>query len=126
MRAGPGIATVKDHYAILGVARDAPIEVIRAAYRVLVQKYHPDRNRDPDAGGRAEEINTAYAVLKDPGARARYDQELPRAAGRRPSIPEIARPRARFFVPSGRPPTSCCSKTASCARTRNGSTTARK
>jgi len=84
MRAGPGIATVKDHYAILGVARDAPIEVIRAAYRVLVQKYHPDRNRDPEAGGRAEEINTAYAVLKDPGARARYDQELPRAAGEAP------------------------------------------
>jgi len=68
---------MKDHYAILGIARDAPPEVVRAAFRVLVQKYHPDRNSDPDAGRRAEEINIAYSVLKDARQRALYDQQLP-------------------------------------------------
>jgi hypothetical protein len=68
---------VKDHYAVLGIARDAPAEVVRAAFRVLVQKYHPDRNTDSDAGRRAEEINIAYSVLKDPRQRALYDQQLP-------------------------------------------------
>ncbi|MDP9115492.1 MAG: J domain-containing protein [Acidobacteriota bacterium] len=72
---------MKDHYAILGVARDAPPEVIRAAFRVLAQKYHPDRNTNPDAGRRAEEINSAYTVLKDPDMRAQYDQQLPPLAG---------------------------------------------
>jgi hypothetical protein len=72
---------MKDHYAILGIARDAPAEVVRAAYRVLVQKYHPDRNSEPDAGRRAEEINAAYAVLKDPEQRALYDQQLPPLSG---------------------------------------------
>src|ERR1700733_5277255 len=73
---------MKDHYAILGIARDAPAEVVRAAYRVLVQKYHPDRNTEPEAGRRAEEINIAYAVLKDPEQRALYDQQLPPLSGR--------------------------------------------
>ncbi len=67
----------KDHYAVLGVARDAPPEVIRAAYRVLAQKYHPDRNTAPDAGRRAEEINVAYSILKEPALRAEYDKQLP-------------------------------------------------
>jgi DnaJ domain len=71
------MSTVRDHYSILGVARDAPPEVIRAAYRVLAQKYHPDRNTAPDAGHRAEEINVAYAILKEPALRAEYDKQLP-------------------------------------------------
>jgi DnaJ domain len=71
------MSTGKDHYAVLGVARDAPPEVIRAAYRVLAQKYHPDRNTAPDAGRRAEQINVAYSILKEPALRAEYDKQLP-------------------------------------------------
>jgi hypothetical protein len=44
---------------------------------VLAQKYHPDRNTAPDAGHRAEEINVAYAILKEPQLRAEYDRQLP-------------------------------------------------
>ena len=77
----------KDHYAVLGIARDAPPEVVRAAFRVLVQKYHPDRNASADANCRAEEINAAYSVLKDPQIRAEYDRTLG-AIGVPPATPE--------------------------------------
>lgn len=66
----------RDYYAVLGVARDAPAEVVRAAGRVLLQKYHPDRNPDADAGDRTEEISVAYRILTDPKRRAEYDAEL--------------------------------------------------
>ncbi|HVK55601.1 MAG TPA: J domain-containing protein [Burkholderiales bacterium] len=63
-----------DYYATLGVSPDAPPEVIRAAYRVLAQKHHPDRH---DQSKESEEItvriNEAYRVLSDPVQRAAYD-----------------------------------------------------
>lgn len=67
-----------DHYAALGVAPDAPAEEIRAAWRLRVIAFHPDRFRDPDQRRRAEELsqqaNAAWQVLGDPVARARYDR----------------------------------------------------
>ena len=54
------------HYDNLKVARDAPSEVIRAAYRALTQRYHPDRNPDPEAARIMQIINRAYEVLSDP------------------------------------------------------------
>ncbi|WP_083446899.1 DnaJ domain-containing protein [Azoarcus sp. CIB] len=45
------MSRIRTHYDNLKVARDAPIEVIKAAYPSLSQKYHPDRNPDdPNAG----------------------------------------------------------------------------
>jgi curved DNA-binding protein len=64
----------RDYYQTLGVARDAPAEVIKKAYRKLARKFHPDVSREPDAGKRMTEINEAYAVLSDPEKRAAYDQ----------------------------------------------------
>lgn len=67
---------MKDHYEVLGVARSTPPEVIKAAWRALAQKYHPDRNKEPHATGVLKSINVAYEVLSDPDKRAAYDREL--------------------------------------------------
>jgi hypothetical protein len=62
------------HYETLKVVRSAPLEVIKASYRALSQKYHPDRNRDPDAAQRMSVINQAWDVLSDAGRRASHDE----------------------------------------------------
>jgi len=66
------------HYDNLKVARGAPAEVIKAAYRALSQRYHPDRNASPDAERVMRLLNEAYAVLGDAARRAAYDEELGR------------------------------------------------
>jgi molecular chaperone DnaJ len=63
----------RDYYEVLGVARDADEQAIRDAFRKLALRYHPDRNKDPDATERFKEIAAAYAVLSDPAKRAAYD-----------------------------------------------------
>ena len=63
-----------DYYEVLGVESDAPAEQVRAAYRKLALKYHPDRNRDDAAAAaRMKALNEAYAVLSDTPKRAEYD-----------------------------------------------------
>ncbi|MDH4099596.1 MAG: J domain-containing protein [Nitrospirota bacterium] len=67
--------TIRTHYDNLKVARNAPPEVIRAAYRVLAQKYHPDVNPDnPQAARIMSIINTANEVLSDPVKRREHDE----------------------------------------------------
>ncbi len=64
----------KDYYQILGVKRGADEKEIKAAYRRLARKYHPDVNpNDPSAEERFKEISEAYEVLSDPHKRAQYD-----------------------------------------------------
>jgi DnaJ-class molecular chaperone len=64
----------KDYYKILGVPRTATDKDIKAAYRKLARKHHPDVNKgDPKAEARFKEINEANAVLSDPEKRRRYD-----------------------------------------------------
>ena len=63
----------RDYYEVLGVARDADQKAIKNAFRELAMKYHPDRNKAPDAEEKFKEIAEAYAVLSDPEKRARYD-----------------------------------------------------
>jgi molecular chaperone DnaJ len=65
--------TQRDYYEVLGIARDADVKAIRDAFRRLALKYHPDRNKSPDAEERFKEIAEAYAVLSDPKKRAEYD-----------------------------------------------------
>ena len=60
-----------DAYRVLQVAPDADAIVIAAAFRALARRYHPDGDA-PDAS-RMAAINRAYAVLRDPVARRRYD-----------------------------------------------------
>lgn len=62
------------HYDNLRVARNAPPEVIKAAYRTLSQKYHPDKNiGNPDAAKVMAIINKAYEILSDPAKRSEHD-----------------------------------------------------
>jgi curved DNA-binding protein len=64
----------RDYYDVLGVPRDASQDDIRAAYRKLARRYHPDVNKDEDAGERFAEASEAHEVLRDPEKRARYDR----------------------------------------------------
>ncbi|MFH0987243.1 MAG: J domain-containing protein, partial [Candidatus Micrarchaeota archaeon] len=67
----------RTHYDTLGVAQDAPFEVIKAAYKAMSIKYHPDTNsEDPKASERMKQINAAYEILSDPVKRAKYDTEV--------------------------------------------------
>jgi len=69
------MATKRDYYDLLGVDRGAGDKEIKAAYRRLARKYHPDVNRDdPKAEERFKEISEAFAVLSDPEKRAKYDR----------------------------------------------------
>ena len=66
-----------DYYRVLGVMPGADDVVIRAAYKALAQRYHPDRfSGDPaEAHRRMAEINAAFAILGDPVKRSAYDAE---------------------------------------------------
>ena len=64
-----------NYYEVLGVPKDASDKDIRAAYRRLARKYHPDVNRgDPSAESKFKEINEAYQVLSNADSRKKYDQ----------------------------------------------------
>ncbi|HXB56318.1 MAG TPA: DnaJ domain-containing protein, partial [Vicinamibacteria bacterium] len=65
----------KDYYKILGVPKTASEKEIKAAYRKLARKHHPDVNPDnPKAEARFKDINEANEVLSDKAKRRRYDQ----------------------------------------------------
>lgn len=98
---------VHTHYDNLKVARDAPPEVIRAAYKSLSQKYHPDLNPGkPDAARIMAIINKAYDVLSDPAKRAAHDEwirkvesgESGSAELRAEAPPRIGRRRLRGWI----------------------------
>jgi curved DNA-binding protein CbpA len=71
---------MNDPYEILQVHRKAEPEVIRAAYRALAQKYHPDFGGEP---GRMVAITEAWATLGDAERRAAYDAQAVRTHTRR-------------------------------------------
>ncbi|MFA5820630.1 MAG: molecular chaperone DnaJ [Candidatus Gracilibacteria bacterium] len=64
----------KDLYEILGIKKDASESEIKAAYRKLALKYHPDKHKgDKDAETKFKEINGAYQILSDPKKRQQYE-----------------------------------------------------
>jgi hypothetical protein len=69
------MAKIHTHYDNLKVSRGAPQEVIRAAYKALSQKYHPDKNPGDEKAARIMAIvNTAYGALADPVRRKEHDE----------------------------------------------------
>ena len=121
-----------DYYALLGVRPDAGGEVMRAAFRQLAKRLHPDVSRLPSAAERFRRVVAAYETLSDPVRRAAYDagyrpvtapgpvgsygpsgeflapevsQTPPAGSVTRPAKPETARRPAgggRTSVPAGR------------------------
>lgn len=81
----------KDYYEILGVGKDATQDQIKAAYRNLAMKYHPDKNKDKGAEEKFKEINESYAVLGDPEKRKQYDTYGPQGFGQRFTQDDIFR-----------------------------------
>ncbi|XP_072104294.1 dnaJ homolog subfamily B member 1-like isoform X2 [Mobula birostris] len=64
----------KDYYKVLGIQKGAADDEIKKAYRKMALKYHPDKNKSPDAEDKFKEIAEAYDVLSDPKKREIYDQ----------------------------------------------------
>jgi curved DNA-binding protein CbpA len=98
-----------NHYEVLGVAPASDAGEIRKAYLAAARRYHPDFHADADSVVRAgnarrmQELNRAWEVLGDAGARAAYDRSLnaigdPGVARRAAREPEPARPQ----VPEGK------------------------
>ena len=71
----------QDYYRILGVLDEAEDIVIKAAYKALAQRYHPDKwaGDSEDATRRMADINEAYGVLSDPAKRKEYDAQRDKA-----------------------------------------------
>jgi len=68
--------TFINYYEILHVSQDAPVEIIRLAYKGLAQKYHPDRYQGNDANGKMQLINEALEVLTNENKRKEFDLKL--------------------------------------------------
>ncbi len=65
----------KDYYATLGVPRTATAKEIKAAFRRLARKFHPDVNPgNTQAEARFKDVNEAHEVLGDPESRRKYDE----------------------------------------------------
>ena len=109
-------------YELLQVSPNADPEIIQAAYRRLILRYHPDRSSDPNAAEMTQRLNDAYAILSDPARRVAYDSDLrqrtsgsasgagqtsSRTSQSRPNPPPPPRPPPRPpKQPTEKPPTS--------------------
>ncbi len=74
---------MQDPYRILNVSREAGQAAIKAAYRELAKRLHPDRNPgDPRAEQRFKQVTQAYELLRDPAKRAQFDRGMIDADGK--------------------------------------------
>jgi len=94
----------RDAYRILNVTADADPDVIRAAYRVLARKLHPDGKATPMSPASEvamADLNWAYAQIRDAPARARYEIERRAAPPRAAPPPTASEPWTHGVSPPG-------------------------
>ena len=93
---------LRTYYDVLNVSEEASDEVIRAAYRALSLRHHPDRNgNSPEAVKTMQLLNDAHAALADPKRRGDYDAKLRylRAQAATPPSPSAAKRAVSQSVP---------------------------
>jgi curved DNA-binding protein CbpA len=109
-----------DYYEVLQVHPRAESEVIRAAYRVLARKYHPDHGGDPR---RMIALNDAWDVLGDPARRAEYDANRATSPAAAAAATRTARPDP--FARTATPPPAASAQDGPAASSSNGPAAAR-
>ena len=62
-----------NYYKVLGIDKSATKEDIKKAYKNLARKWHPDKNKSPDASQKFKEVSVAYQILYDPVKKKEYD-----------------------------------------------------
>ena len=66
---------MKDPYEVLGILKNATDAEIKAAYRKLAKKYHPDLNpNNQEAEQKFKDVNTAYKMIENKEAREKYEK----------------------------------------------------
>ncbi len=90
-----------DPYKVLQVDPEAEPEVIRAAYRALALKYHPDVSTGSQE--RMASLNHAWGILRDPGSRAAHDQAQAEAKRKPESRPPVVSYEMRAPMPASPP-----------------------
>ncbi len=98
-----GFSDPRNYYGILGVAADADLDAIKAAFRARAKRLHPDHNASPDAEAEFRLLNEAYRVLGDPERRQRYHAATQRKRARTPPPPPEPPPEARAEAARPRP-----------------------
>jgi len=89
---------MKDFYYILGLQPNCTLDEIKEAYRKLSKKLHPDLNQgDAYFENRFKDVNEAFETLRDPGKRARFDEQL--SSDHRSRRPHQSRHRTRYASP---------------------------
>lgn len=69
----PEVPTI-DPYKVLGLKKDATPKEVKKAYRVLSMKYHPDKNKNPGAVVKMQDVSNAYEMIGDPDQKVIYDE----------------------------------------------------
>jgi len=67
---------MRDYYNILGINNNASEKEVKDAYKKMVIKYHPDKNKAPEALNKFKEVTNAYEILSDKNKRLKYDISL--------------------------------------------------
>lgn len=96
----------RDAYEILHIRPDADQIVVRAAYRALAGRFHPDNDSNASSTRRMAELNAAYAQIGSPERRAVYDAMRRRMAAISAAGTPAPRPMRQAGISEGAKPTN--------------------